>query len=84
MGDDEPVGDKVKRWTSALSDGCFPGKRIEDEAVGAMLGVASAFGVARVRAILQVLEDKAGQIRNPSNYLKAAARREGLGPQDED
>lgn len=73
-GSDEEKIEKIACW---LSDKVFAGRRIDDEAVAAMQGM----GIARAMELFREIEEKADQVKNPSGYLKSAARREGFGPQ---
>merc|ERR1740121_2015426 len=65
--------EKRARW---LSSNVFPDRPIDDEAIAAMSGM----GVPRAKELFKEIEEKGDQCRNPSGYLKGAARREGFGP----
>lgn len=65
---------KVIKRAEWLNMNVFVGRPIDDDAVGAMIGM----GVGRAMELFKDIETK--NVNNPSGYLKAAARREGLGP----
>jgi hypothetical protein len=64
---------KRAQW---LNEKLFSAKPIDEDAVAAMVGM----GRDRAMELFKELEEKSGSIKNPSGYLKAAARREGFGP----
>mmetsp|Transcript_51979 Transcript_51979/g.116619 ORF Transcript_51979/g.116619 Transcript_51979/m.116619 type:complete len:650 (+) Transcript_51979:3-1952(+) len=67
---------KIHRKVTWLNANIFPDRKIDDEAIGAMYGL----GLPRAMKLLQETQEKAGDLRNPGNWLKAAAMREGLVP----
>eukprot|EP00428_Durinskia_dybowskii_P024469 CAMPEP_0170253902 /NCGR_PEP_ID=MMETSP0116_2-20130129/26795_1 /TAXON_ID=400756 /ORGANISM="Durinskia baltica, Strain CSIRO CS-38" /LENGTH=468 /DNA_ID=CAMNT_0010504893 /DNA_START=94 /DNA_END=1500 /DNA_ORIENTATION=- len=70
--------EKIRRRVAWLNARVFSANPIDDEAVGAMMGM----GVYRAMDLFKEIEEKAGTLRNPSGYLKAAATREGFAPPD--
>jgi len=68
--------DKVEKRAAWLNKNVFASSPIDDEAVAAMAGM----GAARAMELFKEIEEKGGQVRNPSGYLKSAARKEGFGP----
>lgn len=68
--------DRVQKRAKWLNDFVFADRPIDDEAVAAMVGM----GVPRAMELFKDIEEKSDQIKNPSGYLKGAARREGFGP----
>lgn len=68
--------DKVARRAHWLSKNIFSDREIDQDAIAAMAGM----GFARAMELFKEIEEKAAEIRNPSQFLKSAARREGLQP----
>eukprot|EP00930_Biecheleria_cincta_P031078 TRINITY_DN2155_c0_g1_i1.p1 TRINITY_DN2155_c0_g1~~TRINITY_DN2155_c0_g1_i1.p1 ORF type:complete len:806 (-),score=183.07 TRINITY_DN2155_c0_g1_i1:98-2284(-) len=68
----------IHRRATWLNKNVFQDKQIDNDAIGAMLGL----GVGRALELFKEIEEKAkaGQLKNPSGYLKKAAEREGLSP----
>ncbi|CAE7606202.1 FTSH10 [Symbiodinium natans] len=66
--------DEAKIWRRAswLNANVFPDRPIDDEAIAAMSGL----GAARAMELFKDVEEKQGQVRSPSGYLKTAASRE--------
>ena len=54
----------------------FKSSPIDGEVVAAMRGM----GLQRAMELFREIEEKSDKMRNPSGYLKTAARREGFGP----
>ncbi|CAE7775065.1 FTSH10 [Symbiodinium pilosum] len=69
---------RIHRKVTWLNANVFPDRRIDDEAIGAMYGL----GLARAMELLQEIEEKSADLRNPTGWLKTAAFREGLAPPD--
>lgn len=67
---------KIHRRVTWMNANVFPDRKIDDEAIGAMYGL----GLARAMELLQEIQEKSDSMRNPANWLKAAASREGLAP----
>lgn len=68
--------DKIHKRATWLNNNVFSDRRIDEEAVAAMQGM----GASRAMELFKEIEEKADSIKNPSSYLKKAARREGFGP----
>jgi len=75
QGSDEEQS-KIHRRITWLNGNVFQDQKINDEAIGAMYSM----GVARAFELLKEIEEKKEGMRNPSGYLIAAAKREGLVP----
>lgn len=71
--------ERIEKRAAWLSANVFWNGPIDEEAVAAMKGM----GVTRAMELFSELEAKAPDIKNPSGYLKTAAKREGFGPPDE-
>jgi len=67
--------DKIHRKVTWLNSNVFPSSHIDPEAIEAL----ASLGMNRAFEILSEVEGKAGDVKNPSGYLKAAARREWEG-----
>jgi len=68
----------IHRRATWLNKNVFQDKQIDNDAIGAMMGL----GVGRALELFKEIEEKAkaAQLKNPSGYLKKAAEREGLSP----
>jgi len=75
----ETEDEKIHKRARWLSTNVFTSNPIDDEAVAAMQGM----GIARAMELFKEIEEKSGQVKNPSGYLKGAARRDGFGPPEQ-
>jgi len=66
---------KIHRRASWLNANVFPDRHIDPEAIEAMKTLDSA----RAMELFKEIEEKSGQVKNPSSYLKTAVAREGSG-----
>lgn len=66
--------EKVQARAKWLNSNLFTEKPIDDAAIAAMV----ALGIPQAMKLFKEVEDKAGQLKSPSAFLKAAARREGV------
>lgn len=66
----------IHRRATWLNSNVFPDRPIDQDAIGAMLGM----GASRALELFKEIEEKAAQMKNPSGYLKKAAEREGFAP----
>ncbi|CAK0881666.1 unnamed protein product, partial [Prorocentrum cordatum] len=76
-GDDE--FDKIAKRATWLNHNVFTESQINNDAVNAVAGM----GIARAMALFKEIEEKVDEIRNPSNYLCAAAKKEGFHAPDQ-
>eukprot|EP00434_Breviolum_minutum_P019066 symbB.v1.2.016807.t2/scaffold1292.1/size223628/5 len=68
--------DKVSRRARWLNENVFQDRPMDDEAIEAM----GSLPMSRAMELFKEVEEKAGQLRNPGGYLKAAVSREGQAP----
>eukprot|EP00446_Apocalathium_sp_SHHI-4_P054275 CAMPEP_0177374656 /NCGR_PEP_ID=MMETSP0368-20130122/44274_1 /TAXON_ID=447022 ORGANISM="Scrippsiella hangoei-like, Strain SHHI-4" /NCGR_SAMPLE_ID=MMETSP0368 /ASSEMBLY_ACC=CAM_ASM_000363 /LENGTH=360 /DNA_ID=CAMNT_0018838267 /DNA_START=16 /DNA_END=1095 /DNA_ORIENTATION=- len=71
-------GGRIANKAAWLNENLFQDRPIDDDAVAAMIGM----GGARAMELFKEMEEKGDQVKNPSGYLKSAARKEGFGPQE--
>jgi len=66
---------KIQRRATWLNANVFQDRHIDPEAIAAV----TSLGAARAMELFKDVEEKQGQVQNPSGYLKAAVKRE-MGP----
>jgi len=66
---------RVRKRATWLNENVFVDRPIDDNAIAAMAGLSTH----RAMELFKEVETKGDDVKNPSNYLSAATRREGAG-----
>lgn len=74
---------KVHKRATWLNANVFSDRPIDDDAMAAVAGIYAGLGHERAMELFKDIETKGAEVRDPSGYLKAAAKRAGFVPPQE-